>query len=143
MKHGLAAVALAALVTIIAGCAAPQPKTEEVFFPPPPSLPRYQYLAAFTGTRDIEEQSAFNIFVAGEAPKVGVDKPYGVAVYDGKIYVCDTNATVVIFDFNKEDLRADGGRGRTGQAPATHKYHHRQGRQQICHRYWPGTSRYF
>jgi len=102
MKHVIIALVLAAVTITMAGCAAPQPKTEDVFFPAPPSLPRYQYLAAFTGTRDVEEQSAFKVFVAGEAPKVGVDKPYGVAVYDGKIYVCDTNATVVVFDFKNK-----------------------------------------
>jgi len=100
MKKRTAGLLLA--LSFIVGCAAPAPKREEVFFPEPPDLPRLQYLTSYTGTRDIEEQTGFMTFVAGEVPKVGVDKPYGVAVYDGKIYVCDTNATVVIFDFNKK-----------------------------------------
>lgn len=102
MKQGIAGLLLASILVIISGCAAPAPKREEVFFPDPPDLPRLQYLTSYTGTKDILEQSAFATFVAGEAPKVGVDKPYGVAVYDGKIYVCDTNATVVIFDLKKK-----------------------------------------
>src|SRR5512140_3220981 len=102
MKQRLFLLALAALVISIVGCAAPLPKREEVFLPEPPDLPRFQYLASFTGSQAIQEQSAFDGVVAGVAPKGGVDKPYGAAVYDGKIYVCDTNSTVVIFDFKKK-----------------------------------------
>jgi DNA-binding beta-propeller fold protein YncE len=48
--------------------------------------------------KDIETQSSFNRFVAGEKADLRLDKPYGIAVCDGKIYVCDTNATVFVFD---------------------------------------------
>ena len=58
-----------------------------------------QYLTAFSGQSDLEEQSAFDAFVRGERPKTKLDKPYGVAIYDGKVYVCDTNSTVVVFNF--------------------------------------------
>src|SRR5512140_3221893 len=101
MKQRLFLLALAALVISIVGCAAPLPKREEVFLPEPPDLPRFQYLASFTGAQDLQEQSAFDAFVAGVASKVGVDKLYGVGVYDGKIYVGDTDATVVILEFKK------------------------------------------
>ncbi len=48
-----------------------------------------------------EQQSAFSRFVVGEKQDIRLDKPYGVAIYDGKIYVCDTNATVAVFDLKK------------------------------------------
>lgn len=87
------------LILFAAGCSAPK-KTPPVavFFPPPPAPPRIQFLTSFSGLKDIEEQSAFNRFVVGEKQDIKVDKPYGVALYNGKIYVCDTNNTVVVFD---------------------------------------------
>jgi len=82
-----------------AACAAPLRKIgPPVYFPPPPELPRIQYLMSFSGSKDIEEQSSFNRFVVGELRDLRLDKPYGVAIHDGKIYVCDTNATVFVFD---------------------------------------------
>ena len=70
-----------------------------------PALPRVQYLTSFSGLKDIERQSAFNRFVMGEKQDVKVDKPYGVAIYDGKIYVCDTNSMVVVFDLKAKTFR--------------------------------------
>ncbi len=75
-----------------------QQRETPVFFPPAPALPRIQYLRSFTGVKDIEEQSSFNRFVVGEKENRQINKPYGVAVHDGKIYVCDVNATVYVFD---------------------------------------------
>ena len=91
---------------LVAGCGAPARKPQApVFFPPPPAPPRIQFLTALSGLRDIEEQSAFNRFVVGEIPDVKLDKPYGVAIHDGKIYVCDTNATVLVFDLQNKTFR--------------------------------------
>ncbi len=91
-------------VLLASACAtAPvKPKGPAVFFPPPPELPRIQFLTSFNGLKDVEEQTRFNRFVVGEKPNVRLDKPYGVAMFDGKIYVCDTNATVVVFDLKKK-----------------------------------------
>jgi DNA-binding beta-propeller fold protein YncE len=98
-------IATILIVSIIIGCAAPQKKQESftLFYPPPPELPRLQWLTAFTGAWDVEqEKSGFDKFVTGEgADRRRLDKPYGVALYDGKIYVCDTNRTVMVFDLKK------------------------------------------
>ena len=97
----LASVTLAVLLT--SGCATQPVKREPaVYFPPAPALPRIQYLTAFNGLKDIEEQSGFNRFVVGEKLNLELDKPYGVAMYDGKIYVCDTNTTVIVLDLKKK-----------------------------------------
>ena len=85
-------------LSLLAGCAQPVVERKIAFFPPPPALPHIQYLRAFRGRKDVEEQSAFNRFVVGEKKDVQLDKPYGVAIYKGKIYVCDTNRTVEVFD---------------------------------------------
>lgn len=96
----LAALAL----TLAAGCAAPrQVERPTLLYPPPPALPRLQWLASFTGAPDVEPgKSSFNRFVVGEEKLVRrLDKPYGVAIFDGRIYVCDTNQTVMVFDLRK------------------------------------------
>jgi DNA-binding beta-propeller fold protein YncE len=93
------------VVLLAAGCAAPvRQKEPPVFFPPAPELPRIQYLTSFSGLSDVEEQSAFNRFVVGQKPDVKVDKPYGVAIHDGKIYVCDTNSSVLVFDLKHKSF---------------------------------------
>jgi DNA-binding beta-propeller fold protein YncE len=121
MKHTAKVLFMTAMavVVLVAGCATPQQQQKEaaVFYPPAPDLPRVQFLTSFSGAVDIEgAKSAFESFVTGEkedARKLG--KPYGVAIYDGKIYVCDTNATVMVFDLNKrtyEPLQGAKGLGK-------------------------------
>ncbi len=113
MTHSFKKIVSAAAILLIAGCAAPVRKKEEaVYYPPAPDLPRVQYLASFSGSKDIEEQSSFNKFIVGEKGEIKLSKPYGVGIYDGKIYVCDTNRTVMVFDFkNKTFAPLDGARG--------------------------------
>lgn len=97
------ALLLGAAALFAASCASGPKKSETaVFFPPAPELPRVQYLTSFTGSKDIEEQGAFDKFVVGEKQDVKVDKPYGVAIYDGRIYVCDTNSGVMVFDLKEK-----------------------------------------
>ena len=118
-REQLRGFAYAALMVLAAGCAAPLRKQEApIFFPPPPAPPRIQYLVSFSGLKDIEEQSSFNRFVVGEKQDVKVDKPYGVAIYDGKIYVCDTNNSVAVFDLKAKSfdiLKGAAGAGRLTQ----------------------------
>lgn len=98
-------IALAACILIILmGCSRPTKQTEgPVFYPEPPELPRIQYLTKFTSSKDVvEEQSLFSEFVIGEELQKRLDKPYGVAIHNGKIYVCDINATVVVIDLEKK-----------------------------------------
>ena len=102
-SRGVQGVVLLSLA-LLASCAAKKPATQgpPVFFPPAPGLPRIQYLTSLAGSKDVEAQSAFNRFVVGQKQEVKLDKPYGIAIHDGKIYVCDTNATVVVFDLERK-----------------------------------------
>ena len=66
---------------------------EAIFYPPLPNSPRVQYLATFSSETDASgDSSGFKEFLLGsrenEAPLV--QKPYGVNMYDGAIYVTDT-----------------------------------------------------
>jgi sugar lactone lactonase YvrE len=113
----LCALALA----LAAGCAAPKQQARvTLFYPPPPEPPRLQWLTSLTTARDVEpEQTAFNRFVVGEEKVVRrLDKPYGVAAHDGRVYVCDTNRTVMVFDLKAhrfEPLPGAQGAGRLVQ----------------------------
>ncbi len=118
MKHTAKSLFMAAvtLAIFVAGCATPQQpqKQEAVFYPPAPDLPRVQFLTSYSGAADIEgKKSAFESFVTGEKEDSRkLSKPYGVAIYDGKIYVCDSNATVMVFDLkNKTYGPLQGARG--------------------------------
>src|SRR5271169_3461141 len=92
-------LSLAAVAFLTASCSSTGPKRgPAVFYPPSPEPPRVQYLTSFTGSKDIEEQSGFSKFVVGEKQELKVDKPYGVALFEGRLYVCDTNSGVVVFD---------------------------------------------
>ncbi len=66
---------------------------DPVFFPPPPGQPRLQFLTSYTdGTQfDVEKASFLESFVLGdsEVRTETIAKPYGVAIHDGKIYLCD------------------------------------------------------
>jgi len=78
-----------------------QPKTEAdyIFYPSLPNSPRYQYLTTFSTSRDIEKKKGKLLqFVAGEEEEKprGIQKAYGVDIYDGVIYVCDIGGGVVV-----------------------------------------------
>lgn len=68
-------------------------ETEEyLFYPLPPNLPRYQFLAGFSSALDVSSgKSGFRDFVFGGEDKENhlVEKPYGVAIHEGAIHVVD------------------------------------------------------
>ena len=66
---------------------------EYLFYPLPPDLPRFQFLASFSSPLDVSSgKSGFRDFVFGGEDKEDhlVEKPYGVAIFEGAIYVVDT-----------------------------------------------------
>jgi DNA-binding beta-propeller fold protein YncE len=84
--------------------------SEPVFFPLPPETPRLQFLTSFSGPEDFVEQrvSNFERFVLGEPElrEEGIIAPYGMAIFEGKLYVCDVgNKTVIVFDLKDRTYR--------------------------------------
>ena len=80
-----------------------QPASEPVFFPPPPEVPRLQFLTSFSGPEDLGVRaitSSLERLVIGEPEAMqGITLPYGMALYKGKLYVCDVGRKmVVVFD---------------------------------------------
>lgn len=81
------------LCLLLIGCSTVKIKAKEesLFFPLLSETPRVQYLTSFSSSEDIEGKSGgFSKFVLGDVPLKPIIKPYGVALHDGKIYVCDT-----------------------------------------------------
>ena len=106
---------------LLAGCATPPEKeTEipgEIFYPPLPDAPRIQYLATFSSSKDVSKPDTdFAKFVLGkdkDKDAVYIRKPYGVQMYDGKIYVVDTRgggyAVMDLVNQNFRMITGDGG----------------------------------
>jgi len=92
-------------------------ETEEyLFYPLPPNLPRFQFLASFSSPLDVSAgKSGFRDFVFGGEDKEDhlVEKPYGVAIHEGAIHVVDTRgAGWAVFDLAKRKsavVRPKGG----------------------------------
>ncbi|NIA12678.1 MAG: 6-bladed beta-propeller [Nitrospiraceae bacterium] len=82
-----------------------------MFYPGPPDQPRIQFLRTFRGESDLgAKKGKFRTFVVGkEENERFIGKPYGLAIWDGKIFVCDTTDNYVpIFDLEKKRLDALG-----------------------------------
>jgi hypothetical protein len=81
-------------------------KPEPIFYPPPPEMPRLQFLKSFSVPEDLGGSAGggFQRFVLGEPEtKQGISKPYGMAIHNGKIYVCDVGKRKVeVLDLKKK-----------------------------------------
>ena len=104
----LAALLLAAAV-LSGGCASSGSSVspeQAVFYPPPPGDPRLQYLGRYSGSADVEEQSAFRDFVVGQEQDKTIQKAHGVAWRGTSLYVCDSGfSTVTVLDTATHAMR--------------------------------------
>ena len=84
--------------SLLSGCtgarkAAPKRYT---FFPPAPDAPRVQFLTGFSSDLDLGRKASFVEFITGRPLEANrLVKPYGMALKDGKLYVCDTMAGAI------------------------------------------------
>lgn len=101
----------------LASCASPpvgDSKAAPLFYPAAPAAPRIQYLATFSSERDFAaSEGAFARFVLGEERNPRrLARPYGVAMFDGKLYVADSRAPgLAVFDFVKKRMEVLPGSG--------------------------------
>ena len=109
-KSGLSAVLAVCIGLVFSGCGSKgQQSGPPVFYPPQPNPPRLQFLRSFTSKKDLKRKSGFEKFVLGEEKGVVLIKPYGVAMYNGVIYVCDTGqGTVFKLDIANKEFKAMG-----------------------------------
>ncbi len=103
--------------TLGSGCAAPGSQRTEpyVFFPAPPERPRVQFLTWASGADEVEPpRGSFEQFILGEEPQArrAINKPYGIAVRDGVVYVCDTKGLCLCrLDFKQRTFSILGASG--------------------------------
>lgn len=124
-RIGSAALLALALLAMTAGCSS-NPKTTEAptavateyaFWPPYPDEPRLQYVVSFKHSGQIapRKSSALEDIIYGKETNVdaAVNKPYGVEMWNGRIYTCDIRGgAVMVFDLRKKQTRIMGTTGR-------------------------------
>jgi DNA-binding beta-propeller fold protein YncE len=86
------------------------------FWPLAPAEPRVQFLRSYARTTDLTStgQTGFErlVFGAEVEQSVAINKPYGVAMRDGRIYICDIrNRDVTVLDLAKRQARLMGATG--------------------------------
>lgn len=105
-----------------AGCVSSQPpavaeKKGYSFWPPAPDEPHVQFLVAFNATSDITPPpSALEkaVYGAESSTDISINKPYGVRMWNGCIYICDIRGNgVTILDLAKKQARVMGATGVT------------------------------
>ena len=104
----------AILVGMLAGCSsnqsAAQQKQNYSFWPQPPDEPRVQYLTSFQRSSDVTgKRGGFDEMIYGKEAELPITSPYSLAMWKGKIYVCDTrSAGVTILDLKQKVTRIIG-----------------------------------
>ncbi len=112
---GLAALALGACSSgpSQGGAAARSEKTGYAFWPLFPDDPRVQFLCSYGGSADVApvktSQLESIVFGKEQEKDAMINKPYGLAMRDGKVYVCDMRAgSLVVMDLKKKQTRLVG-----------------------------------
>lgn len=120
----ISTVSLAAMLTL-AGCAsgpsaaAPVAKpTTFAFWPQAPDKPYVQFVKSYGSSTDVapSKETALDKIVFGSDAARGsaIVKPYGVAMKNGKIYVCDIRSNALaVLDLRKKQTRLIGVSGVT------------------------------
>ena len=111
-------IAAALLVGILTGCSSTPEfkKPEPPVFPPPPAEPRFIFEASLVSSGNIQEptfaEKLREIATGDTVSATGLAKPYGVAAYNGNIYVTDTQQrSIVWFDLNNRKVELFGNQG--------------------------------
>jgi len=85
------------------------------FWPTQPDEPRLQFLVSFSQSSDIApRKSALDDLIYGKEPQkvLPIKKPYGVAMWNGRIYVCDLRgAAVLVLDLRNHQTLVMGQTG--------------------------------
>jgi DNA-binding beta-propeller fold protein YncE len=99
------------LVVMASSLIADDEKTSDqpVFFPRPPDIPRLQFLTKYSSVLDVATKNkGFRDFVFGGEDKEAqlIQKPYGVAIFEGAIYVVDARGGGYgVFDLANDSAR--------------------------------------
>ncbi|MCB0729631.1 MAG: hypothetical protein KDC88_01250 [Ignavibacteriae bacterium] len=105
MKKKIKIVLSLIFIIINFGCSTTKEITKQqelIIYPKPPEVTRIQYLTSFSTSSDIvPQQSEFFESIIGKKEDRTIIKPYGISIYKGKIYICDTMlGGLVVVDLN-------------------------------------------
>ncbi len=103
---------------ILLGCSSTSPRMlnrEPSVYPLPPETPRIVYLTSFSTEEEFfgAHSGIFSALLGSQDPKI-INRPYGLTVYDKKIYICDLRLPgIVIVDPADESFEyfTPGGEG--------------------------------
>lgn len=114
-------IVLLLLPIVLAACSSAPPKEafEPPVFPAPPDQPRFVFERSLRYNTNVEPLTAskkLRRYATGEIDDIkGLVKPYGVAAYQGRVYVTDTvQRAIIMFDLNSS-LYKEFGREKPGQ----------------------------
>lgn len=99
------------LLALAGGCTqqVKVPQTPYSFWPPFPQDPRILFLASYSTNTDVEPaKTKLDEIIYGKDPQsqVVIGNPYGVAMWKGRIYICDTkNPAIEILDLRKHQMQ--------------------------------------
>ena len=70
---------------------APTNNNNIVIFPSPPAKAKIQFLTSISNSTDVtKKRSRFTTYILGKEQALNINKPYGITVKNGKMYICDT-----------------------------------------------------
>lgn len=118
LSRPVATALLVAAAALFFGCeSTPTSNNSQkyMFWPQVPEVPRVQYLRSFASSEDITgKNSKFDEMLYGKDAQAGLEiqRPYGVRMHDGKIYICDASGvSVTVLDLRKKEVRLLGTKG--------------------------------
>lgn len=108
-------------VIALTGCsgassAGPAKHTSFAFWPLPPDEPRIQFVRSFQTSADLSDKRPSRldeiIFGKDNPRDTSIDKPYGVEMRNGRIYVCDIRyPALTVLDLTNKQMRRIGTTG--------------------------------
>ena len=107
------------ILTVFSACskhAYPGSEKETILYPSPPDTARFQFLARYGASTDFTgQQSKFKTFIAGKQEVLPINKPYGISLHQGKLYIVDPEIAgleLIDFEENTFEYFHPSGRGR-------------------------------
>jgi DNA-binding beta-propeller fold protein YncE len=118
-KFNFVFIFLIAATTILLSACGGKTVTKEFVppvYPPPPEKPRFIYERTFRTSFDVKEITAADRFKQAVTGTIGsgfgLEKPYGVAAYKGRVYVTDTvQRAIFMFDVPGRNFKIIGTEG--------------------------------
>lgn len=117
-KYYSVTLSLVLLALVLTACGGPGKVKDFIppVYPPPPEKARFIYERTLRSSADVKELTTMEkmkVFATGKRDAAyGLGKPYGIAVYRGRVYISDTvQRIVMMFDYPGRDFKIIGNDG--------------------------------